>query len=62
MPAATPTKATPAPLWTVPCWRATPTAVLEAMAIAGYAIGASQGYIYIRAEYPIAVQRLQTRH
>lgn len=36
-----------------------PHAVLEAMAIAGYAIGASQGYIYIRAEYPIAVQRLE---
>ena len=35
-----------------------PHAVLEAMAIAGYAIGASQGYIYVRAEYPIAVQRL----
>ena len=33
--------------------------VLEAMAIAGYAIGANQGYIYIRAEYPIAVHRLQ---
>ena len=36
-----------------------PHAVLEAMAIAGYAIGASQGYIYVRAEYPIAVKRLQ---
>ena len=36
-----------------------PHAVLEAMAIAGYAIGASQGYIYVRAEYPIAVQRLK---
>ncbi|HJB98604.1 MAG TPA: NADH-quinone oxidoreductase subunit NuoF [Candidatus Acutalibacter pullicola] len=36
-----------------------PHSVLEAMAIAGYAIGASQGYIYIRAEYPIAVKRLQ---
>lgn len=36
-----------------------PHAVLEAMAIAGYAIGANQGYIYIRAEYPIAVHRLQ---
>ena len=36
-----------------------PHAVLEAMAIAGYAIGASQGYIYVRAEYPIAVQRLR---
>ena len=36
-----------------------PHSVLEAMAIAGYAIGATQGYIYIRAEYPIAVERLQ---
>ena len=36
-----------------------PHVVLEAMAIAGYAIGASQGYIYVRAEYPIAVQRLK---
>ena len=36
-----------------------PHAVLEAMTIAGYTIGASQGYIYVRAEYPIAVKRLQ---
>lgn len=36
-----------------------PHVVIEAMVIAGYAIGATQGYIYIRAEYPIAVQRLQ---
>ena len=36
-----------------------PHSVIEAMAIAGYAIGASQGYIYVRAEYPIAVKRLQ---
>jgi NADP-reducing hydrogenase subunit HndC len=36
-----------------------PHAVLEAMAIAGYAIGASQGYIYVRAEYPIAIARLK---
>ena len=35
-----------------------PHAIIEAMAIAGYAIGASQGYIYVRAEYPIAVHRL----
>ncbi len=35
-----------------------PHVVLEAMAIAGYAIGSDQGYIYVRAEYPIAVQRL----
>ena len=36
-----------------------PHSVLEAMAIGGYAIGASQGYIYVRAEYPTAVERLQ---
>ena len=36
-----------------------PHSVLEAMAIAGYAIGANEGYIYVRAEYPIAVGRLQ---
>lgn len=36
-----------------------PHSVLEAMAIAGYAIGASQGFIYIRAEYPLAIERLQ---
>ena len=35
-----------------------PHSILEAMAIAGYAIGASEGYIYVRAEYPIAVKRL----
>lgn len=35
-----------------------PHSVIEAMAIAGYAIGANQGYIYVRAEYPIAVKRL----
>ena len=35
-----------------------PHAVIEAMAIAGYAIGADEGYVYIRAEYPIAVHRL----
>ena len=36
-----------------------PQCVLEAMAIAGYAIGAQKGFIYVRAEYPIAVQRLK---
>lgn len=36
-----------------------PHAVLEAMAIAGYCIGAHQGYIYVRAEYPIAIHRLE---
>lgn len=36
-----------------------PHAVVEAMTIAGYAIGANEGYVYVRAEYPIAVKRLQ---
>ncbi len=36
-----------------------PHTVLEAMTIAGYAVGASEGYIYVRAEYPIAVERLK---
>ena len=35
-----------------------PHSILEAMAIAGYAIGAGQGYVYVRAEYPLAVERL----
>ena len=37
-----------------------PHSVLEGMAIAGYAVGASQGFIYVRAEYPLAITRLQT--
>lgn len=37
-----------------------PHRVLEGMTIAGYAIGASQGYIYVRGEYPLAIERLQT--
>ena len=36
-----------------------PHSLIEAMAIAGYAIGATEGYVYIRAEYPIAVKRLE---
>jgi len=36
-----------------------PHSILEAMAICGYAIGSNQGYIYVRAEYPVAVERLQ---
>ena len=36
-----------------------PHCIIEAMAIAGYAIGATKGYVYVRAEYPIAVARLQ---
>ncbi|MCD8212419.1 MAG: NADH-quinone oxidoreductase subunit NuoF [Oscillospiraceae bacterium] len=37
-----------------------PFSVIEAMTIAGYAVGAHQGYIYVRAEYPVAVQRLKS--
>ncbi|MFO7661276.1 MAG: NuoF family protein [Chloroflexota bacterium] len=37
-----------------------PHRILEGMAIAGYAVGASQGYIYVRGEYPLAVARLKT--
>ena len=36
-----------------------PHCLIEAMAICGYAVGATQGYVYVRAEYPIAVKRLQ---
>ena len=37
-----------------------PHSVLEGMAIAGYAVGATQGFIYVRAEYPLAIKRLHT--
>ena len=37
-----------------------PHSVLEGMAIAGHAVGANQGFIYVRAEYPLAIKRLQT--
>lgn len=36
-----------------------PHCIVEAMAICGYAVGATEGYVYVRAEYPIAVRRLQ---
>ncbi len=36
-----------------------PHAIIEGMAIAAYAVGATQGYVYVRAEYPLAIQRLQ---
>ena len=39
-----------------------PHSVLEAMAICGYCIGASKGLIYIRAEYPLAIERLENCH
>ena len=37
-----------------------PHRVLEGMAICGYAMGADEGYIYVRAEYPLAIKRLRT--
>ncbi|MCE5198202.1 FAD-dependent oxidoreductase [bacterium] len=37
-----------------------PHSVIEAMTIAGYAIGSNQGYVYVRAEYPLAIERLST--
>jgi len=36
-----------------------PHSVLEGMVIAGYAVGASKGFIYVRAEYPLAIERLE---
>ncbi|ACL69389.1 NADH-quinone oxidoreductase subunit NuoF [Halothermothrix orenii] len=36
-----------------------PHSIIEAMAIAGYAVGANQGYVYVRAEYPLAVKRME---
>ena len=55
---ATPTKAIRARSWTGSVIEGDPHTVIEGMMIGGYAIGASMGYVYIRAEYPIAVERL----
>jgi bidirectional [NiFe] hydrogenase diaphorase subunit len=54
-----PTKGIPAPLWTAASWKAIRYRVLEGMTIGGYAVGASKGYIYVRAEYPLAIDRLK---
>ena len=59
MSVATPMKEIRERLWIARCSTGDPHVVLEAMTIAGYAIGASQGYIYVRAEYPIAIERLE---
>ncbi len=56
---ATPTKATRARSWTAACSKATRTASSRAWPSPRYAIGAHQGYVYVRAEYPLAVERLQ---
>ena len=39
-----------------------PHSVIEGMAICGYAIGAEQGYVYVRAEYPLAIQKTRSCH
>ena len=51
-------RVTPGLSWIAVYWKATPIPVLEGMAIAGYAIGAAEGLIYCRAEYPLAIKRL----
>ena len=56
---ATPKRGIRGPTWTV-VFESDPHSVLEGMAIAGHAIGANQGFIYVRAEYPLAIKRLQT--
>ena len=56
---ATPTRAIPARSWTAARSRAIPHTILEGMIIGGYAIGANQGFVYIRAEYPLAIKRLE---
>ena len=56
---ATRTRATPALSWTGASSRGDPHSVLEGMMLGGYAIGADKGFVYIRAEYPIALMRLK---
>ena len=58
---ATATRATRARSRTARSWRATPTAVLEGMIIGAYAVGAHEGFIYVRDEYPLAVVNLTQR-
>ena len=57
---ATPTRAIPGAFMDRSVLEGDPHRVLEGMAIAGYAVGANQGYIYVRGEYPLAIERLQT--
>lgn len=57
---ATATKATQAPLWTAPSWRATPTPSSRECSSPPWLPAATEGYIYVRAEYPLAVSRLKT--
>ena len=56
---ATPTRATPAPSWTAASWRATRTACSRAWRSPATPSAPTQGYIYVRAEYPLAIERLE---
>ena len=48
------------PRWVATVWEdGEPHRVLEGMAIAAYAVGANQGFIYVRGEYPLAIHRLE---
>ncbi len=57
---ATATRATPARTWTGSLMEGNPHSVLEGMIIGAYAIGAHEGYVYIRHEYPMAVENVTT--
>ena len=54
-----PTREIPERLWIRAVIEGDPHRLIEGMTIAAYAIGASKGYVYIRAEYPLAVKRLK---
>ena len=59
---ATPTRAIPARSWIAACWRAIRTASWKGWPSPATRSGASQGYIYVRGEYPLAIQRLRDGH
>jgi NADH:ubiquinone oxidoreductase subunit F (NADH-binding) len=49
---------TRAPTWTGACWKGNPHSVLEGLTLGAYAIGAHEGFIYVRQEYPLAVENI----
>ncbi len=55
-----PTRATPGPTWTGACSKATLTPSSKGLTIGAYAVGAHEGYIYVRQEYPLAVENVIT--
>lgn len=57
---ATPTKAIRGHSWIGSIMEGDPHSIIEAMALCGYSIGADTGLVYIRAEYPLAIERLKT--